>query len=121
MWLKYRLGVVAEEREPGWYDDPRAPGARRYWTGEEWTMPLAPEGSADDGPGGSIVLYVFWILAGAVGLWLALTYKASASNQLGLNGNSFYLKPGPDHLITIASILVLVLGSIRLLVVLTGR
>jgi hypothetical protein len=121
IWLEYGSDVVPEEREPGWYDDPRAPGARRYWTGEEWTAPLTSDDAGDARDRGSIVLPAFWIIAGAVGLWLAQTYKPSASNQLGLNDNSFYLRPGTDHLVTIASILVIVLGAIRTLVVLTSR
>jgi hypothetical protein len=63
----------------------------------------------------------FWIVAGAIGLWFAETYKPSASNQLGLNGNSFYLKPATDHVIVIASLVVVMAGVIRLLVVLTDR
>jgi hypothetical protein len=36
-----------------------------------------------------------------------------------LNGNSFYLKPGSYHAIVLISIVVLVLGVVRLLVVLS--
>jgi hypothetical protein len=39
------------------------------------------------------------------------------SNQVGINGNSFYLKSSTEHLIVIISIFVLVLGVVRLLVV----
>jgi len=61
------------------------------------------------------------MIAGAIGLWFAETYKPSASNELGINGNSFYLKSSTDHLIVIVSIIVLVLGVVRLLVVLNSR
>lgn len=109
-----------QDRPPGWYDDPREPGARRYWTGEEWTAPLEQE--AQDGrPRRRVWPSAFWIVAGAIGLWFAETYKPSAANQLGLNGNSFYLKSGTDHVVVIISIVVLLAGVIRLLVVLNGR
>lgn len=113
--------MATEDRPPGWYDDPREPGARRYWTGEEWTTPLTTPQTPDPRPRRRVWPSAFWIVAGAIGLWFAETYKPSAANQLGLNGNSFYLKSGTDHLIVIVSIVVLALGVIRLLVVLNSR
>jgi hypothetical protein len=49
--------------------------------------------------------YASWLLPGAFGV-----YKTTPANRLGLKDNSFYLKPGQDHLIWLVSILVIVLG-----------
>jgi hypothetical protein len=107
--------VTTDEREPGWYDDPRQPGAHRYWTGEQWTMPPTLTDPPGEAQRRRTWPSAFCIIAGAVGLWLGETYKPSASNQLGLNGNSFYLNPGPDHLIVVVSIVLIGLGAVRLL------
>jgi hypothetical protein len=58
------------------------------------------------------------LAVGAVGMWFANTYKPTLSNQLGLNGNTFVLKPGSYHLIVIVSIVLLVVGGIRLVMAL---
>jgi hypothetical protein len=55
---------------------------------------------------------------GAIGMWFAQTYKPTFSNELGLNGNTFVLKPGSYHLIVIVSIVLLVIGGIRLVMAL---
>jgi hypothetical protein len=81
-------------------------------------MPLQPEAPAQFRP--RVWPSVFCVVAGALGLWFSEAYKPSASNQLGLNGNSFYLNPGPDHLITVAAVIVIVIGALRFLWVLTS-
>jgi len=55
------------------------------------------------------------LILGAIGLWFAETYKPSAANILGLNDNKFYLKSDAYHALVIVSIVLLVLGGIRLL------
>lgn len=113
----------------GWYDDPEAPEMRRYWDGEAWTdqwsaAETAPTPSPDmiATRTGKVRVWPsgFLLVLGAVGLWFAETYKPTVSNQLGLNG-SFYLKPGPYHVIALGSILLLVIGGIRLLMAIGRR
>lgn len=56
------------------------------------------------------------IVLGALGLWFANAYKPSPTNDVGLNGNQLVLSPTTYHTIQVASIIVLVVGVIRLLV-----
>jgi len=110
----------------GWYDDPGAPGIRRYWNGEAWGDPPATELDRHPIEASAARRPRIWpaglILAiGAVGVWFAQTYKPTVSNELGLNGNTFVLKPGSYHLIVIVSIVLPVIGGIRLLMAGGGR
>lgn len=108
---------------PGWYPDPAAPATRRYWDGEAWTDEWsAPETSIPiPGPvarpkrSGRVWPAAVLLVLGAVGLWFAETYKPSVANDLGLNGNKFVLKPESFHIIVIVSIVLLVIGGVRLL------
>lgn len=55
---------------------------------------------------------------GVLGMCFAQTYKPTLSTELGLNGNTFVLTPGSYHLIVIVSIVLLVIGGIRLVMAL---
>jgi hypothetical protein len=101
---------------------------RRYWDGNAWTdSRVTTEGIPYNVPTTtkervrptSLILSAMLIIAGGFGLWFAETYKPSVANALGLNGNTFVLKPGAYHAILIVSIVLLVLGAIRLLTALS--
>lgn len=66
--------------EPGWYDDPHAPGHQRWWDGAAWgpqTRPIMPPGApADRGsktPG--------WLVVAAVVLVVLLAITAGGSSE----------------------------------------
>ncbi len=52
-------------------------------------------------------------------MWFAQTYKPTVANELGLNGNTFYLKPGIYHILMVVSIVLLVGGVIRVAMILS--
>lgn len=108
----------------GWYDDPDAPGVRRYWDGRNWTdsrvttegipyQPVPPRRRSGRPVG--IWPAAIAVVLGGLGLWFAQTFKPSAANALGLNGNSFYLKPATYHALLVVSVILIVLGALRLL------
>jgi hypothetical protein len=119
----------------GWYDEPGSPGARRFWNGEVWAdswqhwngeewvwsdqRTTATTSRRVGSPRPNVWPAGIALVLGAVGLWFAQTYKPSVSNALGLNGNTFFLKPGAYHALVIVSIVLLIGGGIRLLMVLT--
>jgi hypothetical protein len=73
---------------PGWYPDPESETARRYWDGETWSAPLAPDsgvpvaGKKGLGPSGwlGIVAVVVLLIAAAVLVTLKLSDKDDASS-----------------------------------------
>jgi hypothetical protein len=121
-------GAEGSNAAPGWYHDPDAPDTNRDWDGNDWT----DDWSAIEGPAPSEAPApeprkkrrawptVLLVILGAVGYWFVQTYKPTASNQLGLNGNTFYLKTRL-RLIVVVSIVLLVIGVVRLLASLGGR
>lgn len=115
----------------GWYDDPKAPGVRRYWDGTGWTDSRVtteglayrePEpGQVREGPSAVALFFsAVLIIGGAICLWIAQNYKPTLSNQLGLNGNSHVLSSGGYHALMVAGIIFLVAGVLRLLLALLG-
>jgi hypothetical protein len=114
---------------PGWYPDPASPATRRYWDGGAWTDEWSAPETSIPTPGpvakptrkrrvwpAGILLVI-----GAVGLWFAETYKPSVANDLGLNGNKFVLKPESFHVIVIVSIVLMVIGGLRLVMAAGSR
>jgi hypothetical protein len=108
----------------GWYDDPDAEGVRRYWNGREWTdSRVTTEGIPyqQQHPGKPMSVWpsAVALIVGGICLWAAETYKPTAANVLGLNGNSFVLKPATYHALIIVSIVLLALGLVRLFMALS--
>lgn len=103
----------------GWYLDPARPGWHRWWNGQKWTQirrrdPSLPSAGLQLGGNADLWMAGVPLALGIIGVWFAETYKPSLSNALGLNGNSFYLPAGLDHLILIVSVAVGVFGLVRL-------
>jgi hypothetical protein len=107
----------------GWYTDPEL-GTERWWNGTQWTQHHRQPGTR-----ATITVWQFggiWpagiaAVLGVIGIWFAQTYRPTAANQLGLNGNTFYLKPGTYDVIMVAAIALVIGGVIRLAMILSSR
>jgi hypothetical protein len=111
----------------GWYQDPTPPGIQRFWDGSAWSshrmtsegVPIE-EPELDDQPEPIWATFVLLLLGGA-GIWFAQTYKPTFANQLGLNNNTFVLKPETYHIILFGSAGLAALAVFHLLTVLMNR
>jgi hypothetical protein len=122
VYARQRLGYLAASR--GLYPAPAGPMSAEAVddANESRGLPQTPmtvgQAATDERvepPRRSVWPAGLALVLGAIGLWFAQAYKPSLSNTLGLNGNTFVLKPGAYHALIIVSIVLLAVGGIRLL------
>lgn len=89
--------VSSESQPPGWYQDPWAPGALRWWDGSNWTAHVSQGSHAGQATGGSGGRPLWpWILGGGLGLLLLLGIVGGLILfALGSDDSETVVTPGP--------------------------